>query len=80
MKLSEYLNENGISQRFLSSKIGYTPQYLNMILNGHKIPSKKFMKAVNNYIESTQKYAQGNPVHLDWEIPKGQSKQSDDQS
>lgn len=80
MKLSEYLAENGISQVFFASKIGYDHHYLNEILGGRRKPSKQFIKAVNDYLESAQKRARENPVHIDWESSEGKSKNSDDQS
>lgn len=79
MKLSDYLTENGISQKFFASKIGYTHHYLNEILGERRKPSKQFIKAVNDYLEASQKRAKENPVHLDWENVEREDKKSDDQ-
>lgn len=75
MKLSEYLAENGISQRFFSSKINYSIQYVNSIVKGRRKPSKQFIKAVNDYIQSHQRYTTSNIPHLEW----GSLENEDDQ-
>ena len=67
MKLSEYLAENGISQRFFSNKINYSIQYVNSIIKGRRKPSKQFIKAVNDYIQSHQRYTSANQPNLEWD-------------
>ncbi len=78
MKLSEYLDENGISQKFFASKLGYTPHYLNMVIRGRRGPSKQLIKAVNKYIASTQKNSKVPTINIEWEESKQDSEDRTD--
>ena len=43
----------GISQRELAAKLEITPEYLSMIENGKKNPSRKLLERINGIIQKT---------------------------
>ena len=65
MKLSEYLAENGISQKFFATKLGYTPQYINKIVTGKIKPPRLFIQVVNKYLAAKEK----EPINIEWDSP-----------
>lgn len=62
-KVSQYIIENGIKQKFISEKTGIAENTLSMILNGkRKMDADEFVEIIialgvdANYFISTQKF------------------------
>ncbi len=62
-KVSQYIIENGIKQKFISEKTGIAENTLSMILNGkRKMDANEFVEIIialgvdANYFISTQKH------------------------
>lgn len=48
------LHMNRISKKRLAEQLGYTPEYVSMVLNGHRNPNgaeSEFSKALNDLIQ-----------------------------
>jgi predicted transcriptional regulator len=57
-KLIAKLHMNRISKKRLAAQLGYTPEYVSMVLNGHRNPNgakKEFSKALDELIQEKQK-------------------------
>lgn len=59
MKLCEYLEVNGITQKFFSKKIGVNPTHLSRWVSGKTIPRI-------NYIMEVEKATNGAVSARDW--------------
>lgn len=56
-KLIAKLHMNRISKKRLAEQLGYTPEYVSMVLNGHRSPNgaeSEFAKALDELIQKKQ--------------------------
>jgi len=50
MELKEKLKRNGLKAVWLANKVGITPTYLSLILNGKRKPSKLTLFKIDNVL------------------------------
>lgn len=49
------MHKNGISNKQLAEHMGMTPEYISMVLNGHREPAgieERLRKAINEIVEN----------------------------
>lgn len=57
-RLIAKLHLNRVSKKQLAEQLGYTPEYVSMVLNGHRNPNGaevEFSKALDELIQQKQK-------------------------
>lgn len=50
MKLKERIVKSGIKQVKIAELIGVTPEYLNLMLNGHQVMSEEIRNKINDIL------------------------------
>lgn len=57
-RLIAKLHMNRISKKRLAEQLGYTPEYVSMVLNGHRSPNgaeNEFSKALDELVQQKSK-------------------------